>query len=117
MDTRLHLYPNWGYSSPVIQALQISRRALKSLERVPKSVASKFALCRLQVLEHGLEVTQRVPGYHDEPLGGKLRGVRSVRLSEGYRAYYRVVRGSVICVLVEEVNKHDYKAIERLFGG
>jgi len=34
----------------------------------------------------------------------------------GYRAYYRVVGTSVRCVLVEEVNRHDYKEIERLFG-
>jgi proteic killer suppression protein len=66
--------------------------------------------------EHGLETVQKIASYHDEPLTGKLQGLRSIRLSGAYRAYYRIVREKVECVFVEEVNKHDYKAIERLFG-
>jgi hypothetical protein len=37
-------------------------------------------------------------------------------LALGFRAYYRVIGDSIKCVLVEEVNHHDYKEIERLFG-
>ena len=55
-------------------------------------------------------------GYHDEPLKGKLRGIRSVRLGLGYRAYSRIDQAVVRTLVVEEVNKHDYKAIERLLG-
>ena len=89
---------------------------MKSLGKIPKYVVAKYMFWRTQVVEHGLEVVQKISSYHDEPLSGKLKGIRSIRLSDGYRAYYRIVKGEVICVLVEEVNKHDYKAIERLFG-
>lgn len=101
----------------MIQAVQTTKRALRSLAKAPRQVVAKFMLWRSQVVESGLEAVQKVPSYHDEPLSGKLKGVRSIRLSNGYRAYYRIGHEEVICVIVEEVNKHDYKAIERLFGG
>lgn len=93
-----------------------SRRARKSLENVPRQVAVKYAFWHGQVEESGLEVVQKIASYHDEPLTGKLKGIRSIRLSGAYRAYYRILNEKVECVLVEEVNKHDYKKIERLFG-
>jgi proteic killer suppression protein len=80
-------------------------------------VAVNFFLWRREVEEHGIEEVRKIPGYHDEPLQGKLKGiVRSVRLGQGYRAFYRIREGKVKCVFVEEVNLHDYKEIERLFG-
>ena len=101
----------------MIDRVEVSRRAERSLERTPRQVAAKFFYWKQQIEEHGLEVVMKIPGYHDEPLRGKLKGyVRSIRLALGYRAYYRVVGGAVQCVLVEEVNRHDYKEIERLFG-
>ena len=96
--------------------VQTSKRAKKSLEKVPKHVAAKFALWRLEVMEKSLECVQKIPSYHDEPLLGKLKGIRSIKLSDGYRAYYRVTKEIIEIVFVEEVNKHDYKAIERLFN-
>jgi addiction module RelE/StbE family toxin len=100
----------------IIQVVQTSKRAKKSLEKVPKHVAAKFALWRLEVMEKGLAIAQKVPSYHDESLTGKLKGIRSIRLSDGYRAYYRIIKETIEIVFVEEVNKHDYKAIERLFN-
>ena len=101
----------------MIDRIEISNRAERSLERVPRQVAAKFFYWKRQVEEHGLEVVRTIPGYHDEPLQGKLRGyARSVRMALGYRAYYRVVGTTVQYALVEEVNRHDYKEIERLFG-
>ncbi len=89
---------------------------MKSLAKAPKHVVAKYSLWRAQVIEHGLEVVQKIPSYHDELLSGKLKGIRSIRLSDGYRAYYRITKVGLICIIVEEINKHDYKAIERLFG-
>ena len=84
--------------------------------KVPRETAAKFFYWRQQVEEHGLEFVRTIPGYHDEPLKGKLKGIaRSIRLALGYRAYYRVVGSAVQFVFVEEVNRHDYKKIERLF--
>jgi proteic killer suppression protein len=100
----------------MIRIVQTTKRAMKSLAKAPRHVVAKFTFWRAQVVEHGLEVVRKIPSYHDEPLGGKLKGMRSIRLSDGYRAYYRVAKDEVICVIVEEVNNHDYKAIERLLG-
>jgi proteic killer suppression protein len=94
----------------------VTRRAEKSLLRSPRHVAVNFLLWKQEVETHGLELIQRIPGYHDEPLKGKLHGIRSIRLGLGYRAYYRIEKGDVRMLIVEEVNKHDYKAIERLLG-
>lgn len=100
----------------MIRAVQTSKRAMKSLRKIPRHVVAKYMLWRSEVIEHGLEVVQRIPSYHDEPLLGKLKGIRSIKLSDGYRAYYRIGHGEIVSVIVEEVNKHDYKTIERLFG-
>ncbi len=100
----------------MIQAVQTTKRAMKSLAKAPRHVVAKYMLWRSQVVKNGLETVQKIQSYHDEPLAGKLKGIRSIKLSDGYRAYYRIMHEEVICVIVEEVNKHDYKAIERLFG-
>ena len=101
----------------MIDRVEVSKRAERSLGKVPKRVAAKFFYWKQQVEEHGLELVMKLPGYHDEPLQGKLKGYcRSIRLALGYRAYYRLSGTTVQCVLVEEVNRHDYKEIERLFG-
>ena len=95
----------------------ITKRAEKSLRKVPEQVARNFFTWKGQVEEEGIEVIRKLPGYHDEPLQGKLNGyVRSARLGRGYRVYYSVQAGKLKCIIVEEVNHHDYKEIERLFG-
>ena len=94
----------------------VSRKAERSLRKVPKMVAAKFFMWVKQIEEHGLSAVQSLPGYNDEALGGKLKGIRSIRLSLGYRAYYRLSNQTLKCIFVEEVNHHDYKKIERLFG-
>ena len=61
------------------------------------------------VEEIGLEEVRKTPGFHDEPLVGRRRGMRSIRLSRGYRAMYRLVRqADVEVVSIEEVSKHGY---------
>lgn len=100
----------------MITAVRSSKRARKSLEKAPRQVIQAYATWERTVREIGLDQTQKIPGYHDEPLQGKLRGLRSFRLSLGYRGFYRIIKESIEFVMVEEVNKHDYKKIERLFG-
>jgi proteic killer suppression protein len=52
---------------------------------------------------------RKLPGFHDEPLKGRRKGQRSIRLSRMYRAIYVVKRdGSLEFVSVEEVSKHEY---------
>ena len=57
----------------------------------------------------GLEVTRRVPGFHDEPLKGRRKGQRSIRLSCKWRAIYEThAKGGAQLVSVEEVIPHAY---------
>lgn len=61
------------------------------------------------VEEDGLEATRRVRGFHDEPLKGKRRGQRSIRLSRQWRAIYDIREdGGAQLVSVEEVTPHVY---------
>jgi proteic killer suppression protein len=100
----------------VITLVELTKRANKSLQKAPRQVVINFEVWRSQIEKSGLEAVQRVPGYHDEPLKGRLAGIRSARMSDGYRVYYRIIKGTAQVVRVEEVNKHEYKKIERLFG-
>lgn len=53
---------------------------------------------------------RKIPGFHDEPLLGKRKGQRSIRLNIAYRAIYVIDKEDVIqFVDILEVNKHDYK--------
>lgn len=100
----------------LITIVKSTKRARKSLEKAPIQVVKAYATWERSVAEHGLAMVQKIPGYHDEPLSGKLRGIRSFRLSLGYRGFYQIVKERIEFVSLEEVNKHDYKEIERLFG-
>jgi proteic killer suppression protein len=101
----------------MINQVIITTRAVKSIRKLPKQVGANFFLWKQEVETHGLEQVKKIPGYHDENLKGKLKGVvRSFRLGLGYRGFYRVLGDSVKFISVEEVNNHDYKEIERLFG-
>jgi len=71
-----------------------------------------FLLWKQEVEAHGLAAIQKIPGYHDERLRGKLQGVRSIRLGLGYRAYYRIDEGVVRTLIVEEGSVSD-----GVFGG
>jgi proteic killer suppression protein len=55
------------------------------------------------------EATRRVAGFHDEPLKGKRRGQRSIRLSRQWRAIYEIrTDGRTQFISVEEVTPHAY---------
>ncbi|MDX2145855.1 MAG: hypothetical protein SFV19_21055 [Rhodospirillaceae bacterium] len=101
----------------MIRSIRETRRALKSLKKAPEIVRINYLVWRGQVVASGLEEVRKVPGYHDEPLQGKLRGIRSVRLGRSHRLFYRLTRiDEIETVIVEDVNRHDYKEIERLLG-
>ena len=60
------------------------------------------------VEERGLAEVRKISGYHDEPLRGELKGLRSIRRSRGYRAYYRIFDRQIKFVNVERIDKHEY---------
>ena len=93
----------------MIRRVQITRRAEKQARRLPARVVRKLKTWTYLVEEIGLEEVRKIPGYHDEPLVGRRRGMRSIRLSGAYRALYRLVReNGDVFVSIEEVSKHGY---------
>ncbi len=89
----------------------VSRSAKKDIKQVPKQVATKLALWVDTIEELGLREVRKLKGYHDEPLKGKRKGQRSVRMSKAYRVIYTEHDHGIIelnYIEVCEVNKHDY---------
>ncbi len=91
-----------------IDQVEISSNAKKDIKRVPKYIVVKLLTWVDSVEEYGLAETSKIKGFHDEPLKGKRKGQRSIRLSRSYRAIYIVKKSGIEFVLIEEVNKHDY---------
>ena len=94
----------------MIHRVEISRFAEKQLRKIPQHIRKKLQIWVQSVEDLGLEAVRKSPGYHDEPLHGRLVGKRSIRLNDAYRAIYVIKKnGSVEFVNIEEVNKHEYK--------
>ena len=92
----------------VPKTVTLSRQAQRDLAAIPKHVAVKLQDWAEDVEDRGLDEVKKIPGYHDEPLKGALKGLHSIRLSKGYRAYYRIVKDTAEFVRVERVDKHAY---------
>lgn len=93
----------------MIYRVDISKTAQKQLRKVPHYVVTKFLAWVDDVEHRGLEEVRKIPGFHDEPLKGKRKTQRSVRLSKSYRAIYEIRKdGSIEFVEVQEVNNHEY---------
>ncbi len=92
----------------MITKVALSRRAEKDLRSVPVQIARKLDTWIENVEHKGLEETRKIPGFHDEPLKGRRKGERSIRLSRSYRAIYTVEKDIVKFVFIKEVNKHAY---------
>lgn len=92
----------------MINVIELSSLVKKQLKKLPVHVVVSFQNWVEDVEERGLEEVRKISGYHDEPLRGELKGLRSIRLSRGYRAYYRIVDGQVKLVNVERIDKHEY---------
>lgn len=84
--------------------------AKKDIRKVPLHVQTKLFGWVDDVEKRGVEEVRKTPGYHDEPLKGKRKGQRSIRLTIAYRAIYieKKDEREIEFVSVEEVNKHDY---------
>jgi toxin HigB-1 len=91
----------------VIRDVQLSVPE-KVLAKLPKQVLVKLHLWITLVGEHGVDEVRKIRGYHDEPLLGRRAGQRSIRLSKGFRAFYRVVGGAIEFIDVFDVNHHEY---------
>ena len=92
----------------MITTVIISKHAENDLKKVPPYIAVKLQAWVNNTEVQGLEEVRKVPGWHDEPLHGKRKGQRSIRLSKGYRAIYVIKKTQIECVSIEEVHKHGY---------
>jgi proteic killer suppression protein len=92
----------------MIRIVVITERAKKDLRFIPVRVLDKFEAWVHLVESIGLEETRKIPGFHDEPLKGKRKGQRSIRLNRAYRAIYLMNKDAIEFVSVQEVSKHDH---------
>lgn len=92
----------------MITKVVLAKKTIKNLNLVPKFILNKLETWIDTVEEIGIEETRKVAGFHDEPLKGKRKGQRSIRLNRSYRAIYIVNSGAVIFIEIIEVNKHEY---------
>jgi toxin HigB-1 len=92
----------------VINRVVIARRAEKQLRGMPKWIRDKLAIWAREVELLGLEEVRKIPGYHDEPLQGKHKGQRSIRLNRAYRAIYEIKQDEAVFASIEEIGKHNY---------
>ena len=79
----------------------------KGFAKCPRAIQDKILLWIKTVESAGIREVRKRPGYHDEPLKGKLRGRRSARMSRSYRLIYVELVEGVHLELIE-VHKHDY---------
>ena len=81
----------------------------KTLKVLPIHILRNLQRWAMQVEMLGMKEVRKIPGYHDEPLKGKRKGQRSIRLSKAYRAFYIEDKYEGInTILIEEINKHEY---------
>ncbi len=60
----------------------------KTLKILPAHILRNLQRWAMQVEMLGINEVRKTPGYHDEPLKGKRKGQKSIRLSKAYRAFY-----------------------------
>lgn len=94
---------------PVPCEVIITPFAEKQLLRMPIHIKEHVLYWAKSVESQGIISVRKLPGYHDEPLKGKRKGQRSIRLNRAYRLIYEEDdRWEVLVIGVMEVSKHDY---------
>ena len=93
----------------MVTRVELSRQAQKDLNGVPHHIHIQLLAWVEAVENEGLENIRKIPGYHDEPLKGKRKRQRSIRLSRSYRAIYEIFEShEVKLVEIKEITKHEY---------
>jgi len=81
----------------------------RKLRRTPQPIVKKLQRWISDVMTKGVDEVRKLPGYHDEPLAGKRRGQRSIRLSRLWRALYEIKDFPTRFIEVLELTPHDYR--------
>ena len=101
------MYVRMTYTSLMDRVSFIKVR--KALKVLPAHILRNLQRWAMQVEMLGMKEVRKIPGYHDEPLKGKRKGQRSIRLSKAYRAFYTEYKYEGInTISIEEINKHEY---------
>jgi proteic killer suppression protein len=88
--------------------VKVSEKATKDLKKIPLYIVLKLQAWVDAVGHKGLSEVKKIPGYHNEPLKGKRKNQRSIRLNISYRAIYIIREDVIKFVEIREVNKHEY---------
>ncbi len=91
-----------------IYSVVFSKQALKNLEKVPLFILDKMQSWVEAIELEGLREVRKLRGFRVELLKGTRKGQFSIRLNRSYRAIYIIQKKEIKCILVTEVNKHDY---------
>ena len=91
--------------------IEITKQAIRDLEKLPDRLAEKFDLWLSAIAQMELRKVRIHPGLHDEPLQGQRFGQRSVRLNRSYRVIYKIKKETAFTeeiLIVIEITKHQY---------
>lgn len=87
----------------------LSKKADKSLKKIPKAIFVLFEAWIDLIEEKGLSSVQRINGYRDHKLIGDRKGQRSASLNRSWRVIYTIdEEHSTVWIQVLEINNHDY---------
>lgn len=85
-----------------------STEALKAIRKLQPEIVANYEFWKNVVMQSGPQGLRAFKGMHDEALSGKLKGLRSSRLSKSYRVIYQIEK-DVVSVHVVDVTAHDYR--------
>lgn len=88
--------------------INVHAKAEKSIKKAPKQVQTKFMLWIKSLEELGMAQTRKVKGWHDEPLKGEKKGIRSIRLNKQWRLEYIYDKEKIEIVWVQDIHPHTY---------
>ena len=85
------------------------RKVIRKIRKLPFFIVDKLGHWVDANEELGVHEVRKRKGYHDEPLKGKRKGQRSVRLNRSWRIIYSEKKEeNLVKIIVEDINKHDY---------
>lgn len=87
--------------------ISFKKKFEKQLGEVPDFIRIKVMVWIHMVEQRGIREVSRSIGFHDEPLKGKRKGQRSIRLNRSYRLIYSF-KNNLVEIELLEVNKHEY---------
>jgi toxin HigB-1 len=102
--------------------IKFTKQARKDYERCPHHIQSMLTRWVNAIVEYGIRQTREEKGFHDEPLKGKLKGLRSVRLNRQWRVIYSEETGELLEIrritppMTTDFNEKETYSLEEVLG-